>query len=858
MNNEFIIIDGVSKEYPSLTDKPTRALKNTNLSLPDRGLIFVIGKSGSGKSSLLNIIGGIDAPSEGNIIVNGCRINHSDEYNLNSYRTDTVGFVFQDHNLIEDFNVRDNIKLPLISKGKVVDENRIDELLTFVGLKDQEHKKPSCLSGGQRQSIAIIRAIAKKPKLLLADEPTGSLDVNSAKNIFKLLKKLSETMPVLVVTHDARSAYEFADRIIELCDGVVIGDIIKNGDTDLNELNAEYEKRLKSIYTNTPYFTPYNTIQSAPSENKSSPLPFTGALRIALSQLKSRLIQTILFIVIFSISLMGSGLAYTVTAFNRDNALARTMSKDENSAVALIKGYIDEKGKNITYDNDSFTYDDYLKYSEDYGSVYKVLPCFYSFEPYLDTEKNDAVEEELPMPDGDVEINGLCELEEEIGEEELNEFFDSALIEGEYPRLNDDCIEILISDKLADNALVLGTVFDDKTVYPGSTYKALIGRCFSTENVNFKITGIYSCKYSDSNSAPSDDFKDKNAVFANEFVFPVALTNGGAISNKAIDAPLFYGSFKIFENDIEEYSEYSSAIVAFDTIEDALKIADDLSVSVIFADGYDEEYISDDKMLLSYNLYCEFFDKYEFDSDGNLINGFNNLVSSDLEELSIKVALNETEYKEYEIVGIFEDVEKIGGVAVVNNLVRTEIIHDSYGISSILISKDSADLNEIIERFNNQEIIILSPENNEMLFVDKLFSMIKEAMILITAVIIVFILILMYAIITKTISDNKKNIGILRTFGVSRRDLIKVYLINDVIYLLCSFVLGVGLYALSCTAVNYLMSKSIGMNLTLLFVNPIAILLMLVISIVAITLSSAIPIIKYTKMSPAEVIRTNV
>ena len=198
--NDFITLSKISKEYTSKKLPSVKALDEVSFSLPDKGLFFVIGKSGSGKSTLLNIIGGIDSPTSGFLAINRERLDYSDEKSFNAYRSNMVGFVFQEFNLIEDFSIRDNVRLPLLSVGDDISEEELDELLETVGLSGYKDKTPSCLSGGERQRVAIIRALAKKPKILLADEPTGNLDSESSRVIFDILKKLSHDMPVLVVT----------------------------------------------------------------------------------------------------------------------------------------------------------------------------------------------------------------------------------------------------------------------------------------------------------------------------------------------------------------------------------------------------------------------------------------------------------------------------------------------------------------------------------------------------------------------------------------------------------------------------------------------------------------------------------
>ena len=215
---------GLSKTYHVKNGEDVHALKNVDLTFGDTGMVFILGKSGSGKSTLLHLLGGLDRPSAGEIVLDGVSSAGFKDGDWDKYRNQSVGFVFQEYNLLPEFSVRDNIGIALELQKKKTDAAVIDAVLQKVELKGMENRKPAELSGGQRQRVAIARALVKDPKIVFADEPTGALDEETGRSILALLKTLSQEKLVIVVTHDRDFAAAYGDRIIELSDGAVVGD----------------------------------------------------------------------------------------------------------------------------------------------------------------------------------------------------------------------------------------------------------------------------------------------------------------------------------------------------------------------------------------------------------------------------------------------------------------------------------------------------------------------------------------------------------------------------------------------------------------------------------------------------------
>ena len=199
----MIELRGVSKVYRNKKGVKVQALKNIDLTLPSKGLVFIVGKSGSGKSTLLNLLGTLDHPTEGTIYVDGKKLTKKME---EAYRNQYIGFIFQEFHVFDEYTVYDNICLSLRLQKKHPSKEKIERLLETLGLDGLEHRKPNELSGGQKQKVAVARALVKNPMMILADEPTGNLDVKSSAQLFDILTAISKTKLVVVVSHDLESA----------------------------------------------------------------------------------------------------------------------------------------------------------------------------------------------------------------------------------------------------------------------------------------------------------------------------------------------------------------------------------------------------------------------------------------------------------------------------------------------------------------------------------------------------------------------------------------------------------------------------------------------------------------------------
>ena len=216
----------INKIYGTLIK--TQVLHNINLNIEEGSFNSIIGQSGSGKSTMMNIIGTLDQPTSGEVFINGKRTDLMKKNELSELRNQTIGFIFQFHYLLPEFTALENVLMPFRIKDENISKEireRADELMNLVGLEKVKNNLATNMSGGQQQRTAIARALMNNPKIILADEPTGNLDSDSTENIYNLLRGINEKMKTtfLIITHDRKIA-EKADRIIEIRDGKIAMD----------------------------------------------------------------------------------------------------------------------------------------------------------------------------------------------------------------------------------------------------------------------------------------------------------------------------------------------------------------------------------------------------------------------------------------------------------------------------------------------------------------------------------------------------------------------------------------------------------------------------------------------------------
>ena len=309
-------LKNIKKDY-KIGDFIQHALKNISVSFRKNEFVAILGPSGSGKTTLLNIIGGLDRYDSGDLIIDGKSTKSFKDKDWDAYRNHAVGFIFQSYNLISHISVLENVEMGMTLSGVSSAERRRKalELLEKVGLKDHAHKKPNQLSGGQMQRVAIARALANDPKIILADEPTGALDSKTSTQIMELIKEIAKDKLVIMVTHNAELAKDYASRIVSMKDGVILDD------TD------SYDDENK---------------RSGELSIKKTSMSLLSALKLSFNNIKTKKGRTALTAFASSIGIIGIALILSLSnGFNKEveefeeNSLAQSPIIIANESVQM-------------------------------------------------------------------------------------------------------------------------------------------------------------------------------------------------------------------------------------------------------------------------------------------------------------------------------------------------------------------------------------------------------------------------------------------------------------------------------------------------------------------------------------------
>ena len=321
-------LEGITKDY-AVGKNVTHALKGIDVEFRPGEFVAVLGPSGCGKTTLLNIIGGLDRYTDGDLYVNGVSTKAYEDYDWDRYRNKTIGFIFQNYNLITHQTILSNVELALtlIGVGRAERKRRAMEALERVGLAEQYYKKPNQLSGGQMQRVAIARAIVNNPKILLADEPTGALDSESSQQVMDILKELSKDRLVIMVTHNDDLAEQYADRIVRIKDGVIVSD---TAPFDCGIPPEPIKEREKNLIKRIKNFFKHD------KQEKHTSMSYESAIRLLVIILSTKLLRTAVTSFAGSIGIIG--IAIVLSLSSGFSAYIASMEEDSLSSYPVVVG----------------------------------------------------------------------------------------------------------------------------------------------------------------------------------------------------------------------------------------------------------------------------------------------------------------------------------------------------------------------------------------------------------------------------------------------------------------------------------------------------------------------------------------
>lgn len=850
----LIKISNLSKAYYSETKTITRALENISVDFKDKGLNFIVGESGSGKSTLLNIIGAIDTFDSGSIVVGGHSLKDLNEKELDYYRNSVVGFVFQELNLLEEFTVRDNIKLALDLNSQE-NEEKVELYLTSLGLKEIESNNVKNISTGQKQRVAIARTLIKNPSIIIADEPTGSLDSKNALEIMSALKQISKVKLVIVVTHDLDFAYMYGDRIIELKDGQVVKDIEKGLTKDnnikelgnnlikinkldsnvvekINEMKNEYNQKVyisssknsrktkalfpKAIFdednSNDFKVSQRNKGKMKSVELKKSKLGLKKLFKLAISNLFNKKKILFLTIVLMVFSLLLYGLSEGLVNYNKIDAYVETINKENIKTINLVEKNGDSN-KRIREANIVSLKEKYkdISIAKEYD-----LPLKINFNKTVNGTKKYT-------------LSGVSE----IGDVTK---FGYTLLHGKN---NIETYEEIIISEYFANLLIKGEYFENV-----KEISSIVNKEISLNNVNYKVVGIIESNYlanykSDNDKLNSYSEIRDNLVFAKE----------GFMNNyyKNLDYIEYFLDIYLKDDDsLYDSNNLSMANVIFDSNEDNGK----------FTINYYEDNknnLEENEILIS-ESYLENNDMCREKCTSSSFNS--ELVFT--YDSSILYSLND-----YKVVGTYSYDGNEGNLSnlysnsiIVSSLLKEDINKNIYFNNQLVIGlseNDSINSKFINEAYDlglsiNKNFTSLYNEYSEMV------SELSDVLNTISIVLLVISIVLLFAFIQNSILISRRKIGILKSLGVRTSNIFVIFLLETLFVSLFTIVGASTLLLIASPLVNLVVRGNYGFYFSALNINALILFKITIITLFVSLLALIVPFIKFKKMQTSKLI----
>lgn len=901
----MIELKNVTKIYLSKSKESFKALNNFSYSFSNKGLVGIYGDSGCGKTTLLNLIGGIDTLTSGDILINNKSLTKFKRKELDAYRNKETGFIFQDDNLIDNLNVFDNVSLALSLRK--IDFNKrkklVEESLKIVGLLDKSKKYPCELSGGEKQRVTIARALIKKPRIILADEPTGSLDKENSLEIMKILKGLSQSYLVIVVSHDENILNEFSDEVIKIDKGEI--------------------KETKKLHSRT------NDSESQNENSKLSSLRLFDALKISLKNIFYKKFKNLIVAFTLSLSIASLGLVLAIKsgASSYINTIETTTLSRYPVSIEKTSLFTDNIFE-MTENNGTFPDDEKISSVTNTNSFFRSNNLSKEFIEYLkniDSKYKDSI---IINKSTSMNVLYFDSANQSIGNfvssssSLFNDFSNSNnviwralpdnnkilsdydVLKGEYPKNENEAVLVVnANNELNENIInsfgFAGLLNENKEI----SFDDIIGKSF---------------KIIDNN----DFYKMRNIALSEREVSAIFLKRGYELYNDNLKLSDFLSYQNILnqlnnnnnEIDLEKYKDELKELIKYIDIPssteidlDKIDLNDEEAlftfltslVSTRYLDSYRE--LNQDELMAFYNdeskgttikisgilrakkdtlisslvpgIYysSSLDDKYKSNNNPDFIDENNDGRISSEEDKRSNIA------KSYEsnIFLRFDGELKLCTREIIGEPIESDdyltyiLNREKFGldesINSITIypssfEEKSAILN-YIDKYNASQ-----KDENKIIYTDLsgiIFSNVESITDLISLVLIIFsvlslvVAVLLEALISySNISERKQDIGILKSLGASNKDVFKIFsfesmivgLVSGLISLLLILVTG----AFLNTFLNSIFDTTAGSIVNL---NFVLVLIVILLGLVLQFISSFIPALIYSQKRPIEIMK---
>lgn len=898
------------KIYRPKKGVPVTALNKVTLTFPEKGMVFLLGKSGSGKSTLLNVLGGLDDYNGGEIIIKGVSSKFFRRKHFDSYRNTYVGFIFQEYHVLEEYTVGANIALAIELQDRHATDEEINEILKAVDLEGFGNRKPNELSGGQKQRVAIARALVKKPEIIMADEPTGALDSNTGRQILETLRKLSKEKLVIVVSHDREFAENYADRIIELADGVVINDVERNVDGEEAEGIAfagntveipggyhlteddrkainDYIDKLKTgkinleigeVGVSSRNFVPTDSSKIKLQDGSSfklikSKLPFKNAFNMGARALNYKKFRLAITILLSCISFAFFGLSDTFSAYTDAKCRANTLYDNGFEYVSV------SKSKHLGEGDDSYWKEDGYKLSlANFDEIEKAtgvrmhgvyVPNNGKFS--FDKNTNPSVK----LTDTDYNIynkrfTGAAEIDKEVLDK-----LDFEILAGTLP--DGDKNEIAVSEYVLE--IFKNTYYGDGTYeinaegkkiynyYAVKEAKHLIGKILNMNGTEYKITAVVDTGFnvdrylpltvSEENITDSKMIKigslQKEFEMASQYSFAsVMMVGEGFIDRLAGKLPLIAkpidGEYRINSREFTVHSDY---LCRFENID--LK-------DVHWVDGPRTK-LGEKELIVSYDTL-----EYMGLDAPKTIDGWAERMGTENNYTVWKNFLANADDDDfladrgYKVVGIIEESNDIFKSVICHDNLYYQFVDEGdnfYTYAVGAMPKTKSGVKKFVDYcYDEDSDIQFWIRNSATWKLDTVSAELsKFAMIFLYIGLgfAAFAALMLANFISTSISYKQEEIGILRAIGSRGVDVFRIFFAESAIIALTNFILSTLIVGITTNVLNNIIRETT--LITILSFNLRQVVLLFIVSGVVAFLASYVPVKKVASMKPIDAIR---